>query len=132
MAYDDTNEIGRTRGFFSNMLRFATRGSGVRVFGAVGVEYGLNVPLTGETYTVTTDMGGVYFNHTGTIAALTVVLPAGEDGQEINLVFRSAVTTLTITPNGTETVFGKTNPTAGSAQRYRFFKDDTTWRRIDF
>ena len=54
-------------------------------------------PATGSTYTMRGGQKTVYFNHSATVAALTVVLPpAPANGDAVTLKFNQIVTALTI------------------------------------
>ena len=54
------------------------------------------VPATGNTVKMQSSERAVCFNHAADIAALTVLLPTVTPGEKIELLFRQAVTSLTI------------------------------------
>jgi hypothetical protein len=63
-------------------------------------------PVTTDSVTIATTTTTLLINPAGTIAALTLVLPAGTNGRCITMASSQVVTTLTITPNGSDTVLG--------------------------
>jgi len=60
-------------------------------------------PLTGTTVTVTLGNTWLLLSPAGTIAALTVVLPAGVDGQEVLVTSTQIITALTVVGIGAPT-----------------------------
>lgn len=89
-------------------------------------------PATGATVTVATET--VYIDPAGTIAALTISLPAAADGQEVRLVFSQSVTAVTWVRAGGATM-GTEVPTAvtagagaGFVIRLRYRQTANQWR----
>jgi len=89
----------------------------------------VNVPTTGQTYTLAAGQDSAYFNHSATIAALTVKLPpAPVPGDEVMLKFRSIVTTLTVQNAAAVTVTtAPVTATAGQLQTYRYVDNTVGW-----
>jgi len=89
----------------------------------------VNVPTTGQTYTMSASQDEVYFNHPATIAALTVKLPGGpRPGDSVVLKFRSIVTTLTVQNAAAVTVTtAPVTATAGQKQEYRYVDATVGW-----
>jgi hypothetical protein len=71
----------------------------------------------------------VYFNHSATIAVLTVKLPpAPVPGDAAILKFRSAVTVLTVQNSAGVNVPGMpSSATAGQRQEYRYVDNTIGW-----
>lgn len=68
---------------------------------------------------------------TGTLAAGTLLLPQGFDGQEVVVHTRQAITALTVTPaTGQTLVSAPTTLAAGGFFRVRFDGPQSTWCRI--
>jgi hypothetical protein len=88
-------------------------------------------PLTGETHTVDDDADVVVMQPAGTIAALTLNMPASPfDGQEVAFASTQVITALTMSGNG-KTLLGAL--TAGSANgfaKWRYRAATTTWYRV--
>lgn len=131
MPYDQTSSIGRDRGFFSNALRWVTRLSGLRVYGALGLEWQDVTPADAGTTTISDGVAGLYCEHSATIAAHTIRLPANpEHRQEVTIASRSIITTLTLNSAGTATVRnGVTTLAAGGFVKYVYRKSDDVWYR---
>jgi len=89
----------------------------------------INVPTTGQTYKMVSGQREVYFNHAGTIAALTVWLPPGpKPGDVVSLKFRSIVTTLSVRNAAGVVVTGApVTATAAQVQTYRYVDNTTGW-----
>lgn len=89
----------------------------------------VNVPTTGQTYTMVSDQEQAYFNHSATIAALTVKLPPNPSpGDIVQLKFRSIVTTLTVQTAAAAAVTGApVTATAGQMQQYRYVDSTVGW-----
>lgn len=100
LAYGGTNADLSATGGAGNVLQQLTTGANITV-GALSVSQSAT-PATGATVTVTAHNGAhktVYINPAGTIAALTLALADGLDGQTLAVIFTHIVTTLTITGN---------------------------------
>lgn len=89
----------------------------------------VNVPTTGQTYAMAAGQDEMYFNHSATIAALTVKLPpAPKPGDSAVLKFRSVVTTLTVQNAAAVTVTtAPVTATAGQRQEYRYIDNTIGW-----
>ena len=89
----------------------------------------VNVPTTGQTYTMSAGQDEMYFNHSATIAALTVKLPpAPTAGDSVVLKFRSIVTTLTVqTATAGAVTVAPVTATAGQRQEYRYVDSTVGW-----
>lgn len=89
----------------------------------------VNVPTTGQTFTMSAGQDEMYFNHSATIAALTVKLPGGpKPGDAAVLKFRSIVTTLTVQSAAAVTVpTAPVTATAGQRQEYRYVDSTIGW-----
>lgn len=88
-------------------------------------------PLTGATQAIPNDAEEVYVVPAGTIAALTLTMPANPyDGQELRICTTQVVTALTQTaPVGT--LRGAlTAGTANGFGKWKWNAADTTWYRI--
>lgn len=68
----------------------------------------------------------------GAQATLTVTLPATpQDGQQLNILFAGAITTLTVSPSGGQTVNGApATATANSGFTWFYRSANTTWYRL--
>lgn len=120
------------RGRFQNAVRWLTRATGLRIFGAIGLDWQEVTPVTAESTTISTGVGGIYLDHTATIASHTLTMPAApEDGSEITIASRSAVTSLTHDPNVGQYIRGAlTALTANGFAKYRYRASDAYWHRI--
>lgn len=89
----------------------------------------VNVPTTGQTYAMAAGQDEVYFNHSATIAALTVKMPpAPVPGDGVILKFRSVVTTLAVQNAAAVTVAtAPVTATAGQRQEYRYVDNTVGW-----
>lgn len=89
----------------------------------------VNVPTTGQTYTMAAGQDSAYFNHPATIAALTVKLPGGpKPGDQAALKFRSIVTTLTVQNAAAVTVAtAPVTATAGQIMTFRYVDATVGW-----
>jgi len=111
------------------MPSFLARGGGTFFVSDAIPTTTVNVPTTGQTYTMSAGQDEVYFNHSATIAALTVKLPASSrPGDAVILKFRSIVTTLTVQNAATVTVTtAPVTATAGQKQEYRYVDNTVGW-----
>ncbi len=91
-------------------------------------------PLTGASIVVSPGIGKFLLNPAGTIAALTVTLPASTllvDGQILLLATSQTVTTLTLTAGSGTTVNGtNTTLTAAAPLMFVYSAASTTWLKI--
>lgn len=99
-----------------------------------------NVPVTGDTITLTNTTRQLIVEPAGTIAALTVVLPAAStllNGQRIGICGTQIVTTLTITPGSGTTVSNTATAMlvpvatgAASCPEWVYYAAGTKWYRV--
>lgn len=88
-------------------------------------------PATGETVTVDDNTECLVLGHTGTIAALTLNMPANPyDGQPVEVAFNAAITALTMAATGKTLKGALTAGTANGFAKWRYSKADTTWYRV--
>lgn len=109
--------------FFSDLVTEANS-----VGGGLQIETGANIstPLTGATVVMSTTTSNNIVNPAGTIAALTVTMPAAPvDGQVCRILFTQVVTALTLT-GCTPAV---TAAAAGQTMTFRRNTAGTTWFR---
>jgi hypothetical protein len=67
----------------------------------------------------------------GTIAALTIAMPAPFDGTDIRIAFTQTVTSLTMTPSAGDFIVGAlTTASAGTSAQYLFVEATNTWYRV--
>lgn len=95
--------------------------------------YTTPAPTTGSTVTMTSSQNNCALLPTGTLAALTVVLPPPQgDGQIVRISSSQAITSLTITPQApATTVFNSTaSLAAGQSIAYMYVAGGTSWVRI--
>jgi hypothetical protein len=103
-------------------LGLASRGTDCCTYSLNG-QYNIFTPLTGTTITLTDGIQDNLINPAGTLAALTINLPASPDnGQVILLTFTKAITTLTIAGNGSTLVgTAPTSAAIGTRLAYKFY-----------
>lgn len=97
-----------------------------------GVTVQTDAPLTGATVTPAPGVEVEYVNPAGTIAALTLNMPASpSDGQPFTVSFDQVVTALTMAAPGSATIKGAlTAATAKGFASWRYSKPDNTWYRV--
>ncbi len=98
-----------------------------------------NVPVTGDTITLTNVTRQLIVNPAGTIAALTIVLPAATtllNGQRLGICGTQIVTTLTMTAGAGTTISNAATAMlvpvatgAASCPTWTYRTADTTWYR---
>lgn len=113
----------KLQSFFTD-LTAATNGAA----GGLQVEPGANVstPTTGQTVVMSSTTSNNIVNPAGTIAALTVTMPANPvDGQVCRILFTQTVTTLTLT-GCTPAI---TTVSAGTTLTFRRSTASSTWFR---
>lgn len=95
-------------------------------------QYVAYVPLTGTTITLKDGIQDNLINPAGTLATLTVKLPATpDDGQILLLTFTKAITTLTVDGNGS-TLVGTAPTSAAIGNRFTYkFYTGIGWIRIN-
>lgn len=82
--------------------------------GVASIQYA--APLTEATVALASTTTNLIINPAGTIAALTVTLPAASDGKKLTFSSSQIITALTLTPAGDDTVANDvTAMTAGQA-----------------
>lgn len=87
------------------------------VSGTIGLAGVLNTvqysaPTAGATVAYAAASSILILEPAGTLATLTVTMPAASDGSEFRLTSTQIVTALTLTPNGTDTVVTNTTSLA--------------------
>jgi hypothetical protein len=88
-------------------------------------------PLTGVTQAIPNDAEQVYVVPAGTIAALTLTLPAKPyDGQELCIATTQIVTALTMTAPAGTLRGALTAGTANGFASWKYNAADTTWYRV--
>lgn len=98
--------------------------------GAAGKEQYI-VPLATETHTINDDVEQLILKPAGTLATLTVNMPANPyDGQRVGIASTQAVTTLTMSGNGKTLNNGLAALTAGGFGSWRYRAADTSWYRV--
>lgn len=94
-----------------------------------GVQY--ETPLTGTTVTVADNMRTLIVDPAGTIATLTINMPANPtDKQRVSICFDAVVTTLTMAATGFTLKNALTASTAASFATWEFRAADLTWWRV--
>lgn len=126
----DTSLSGGT-GPQSGKFSLLTLGGGVLTY---------NVPVTGDTITLTNVTRQLIVEPAGTIAALTVVLPAAStlvNGQKLGICGTAIVTTLTMTAGSGTTISNAATAMlvpvatgAGSCPEWTYRTANTTWYRV--
>lgn len=129
-------------------ISYAVDGSGAFYkFGAADTDWGLDDTsgifqdhTTGATVTVTDGVDVLLVNPNSLLAALTITMPSvPRNGQEVTFIFGgtiasgAVVTTLTISPNTSQTVFDGglvTTANAGNAFTYKYRTSTTTWQLV--
>lgn len=90
-------------------------------------------PTTGTTYTVPPFISGVAIIPAGTLASLTIALPAIVsglvNGQQISFYFQQTITTLTVTHSASVSGAPTTAP-LGSFFTMRWVSQNTVWYRV--
>lgn len=95
--------------------------------------YTYNAPTTGQTVTLATGTQTAIINPAGTLAALTVTLPAcntAYDGSLARFSSEQAVTVLTVNATSGSVVGGPTSLALGAGSGYICRGSDTTWYRL--
>lgn len=89
------------------------------------------VPAAGNTVQADDNAECLVLNHAGTLATLTVNMPANPyDGQPLEVFFNAVVTTLTMSAGSKTLKGGLTAAAANGFGRWRYSKADTTWYRV--
>jgi hypothetical protein len=98
--------------------------------------YQYTAPLTGASVTIANNIGSLVIDPAGTIAALTVVMPAAPvDGQWLNIASSNTVTALTLTPGAGQTIAQAptaitVSTTAPYGYRFIYRAANTKWYRL--
>lgn len=89
-------------------------------------------PLTGTSITISNATSKLILKHTATIATLTITLPAAPvNGQIVTIATRSTVTTLTLSANAGQTLYGgPTTITATTPVSFIYETAALSWYRI--
>ncbi len=117
-------------GVFGEFLK--STGAGPATWGPipiVGPDKTVVTPTTGSTVTIPTSSKLViqYIINTGTLAALTINLPAAPtDGQEVHLISVGAITSLTVSGNG-QTLNTTTTSLIASSKTFFVFDTINGW-----
>lgn len=100
--------------------------------GATGTGYQLNIPLTGGSVTIADHIGTEILNPAGTIATLTVTLPANpKDGQICRITSSQTVTALTLNASAGKTYSGTvTTITADAPLAFQYQASGLNWYKI--
>ena len=99
----------------------------------IDTSYTYNTPTTGQTVTLASGTETAIINPSGTLATLTVTLPAcnsGYDGSIARISSTQIVTTLTVNATSGSVVGGPTSLAVGSGSGYLCRGANTTWYRI--
>lgn len=90
------------------------------------------VPLTGTTVTVTAADSWLILAPAGTLAALTIALPATKAaGQQVLVNCSQIITALTVSGSGATVVGAPTSLTANGFFRMRYDAVTAAWYRVD-
>jgi hypothetical protein len=103
----------------------APAGSGTLALeGVSSLQY--SAPVTGATVALESTTSNLIVNPAGTIAALTITLPAASDGKIFTISSSQIITALTLTPAGSDTI--KNDVTAMTAgQAFSLIARSTVW-----
>lgn len=94
-----------------------------------GTQY--ETPLTGATITVSDNFRTLIVDPAGTIATLTINMPANPaDKQRVSICFDATVTTLTMAATGFTLKNALTSASASSFATWEFRAADLTWWRV--
>jgi hypothetical protein len=100
--------------------------------GGGGVVMVKQIHTTGATLTVNNTTTWLIIKPT--LSSLTITLPASPtDGQRIDISFKLAITSLTVSPNTGQTIsdaFGLTSIEAGESIAYQYDSTDLIWYRL--
>ncbi len=98
--------------------------------GSIGYTLQYSAPSTGATVTVSDHVSQLIVDPAGTLAALTINMPAAPvAGQEVNIAFSQIVTTLTMSGNGNTLNGGLAAATVNGFARWAYRPTNTTWYR---
>lgn len=89
-------------------------------------------PTTGTTVTVSSTASNLILKHTATIATLTITMPASPaNGRLVHISTRSTVTTLTVSGNTGQTLYGAPSTiTATTPVAFVYESATTSWYRV--
>ena len=91
----------------------------------------LNVALTGQTLAITSGTEVQVIDPAGTLATLTIVMPASAfDGQKVTLVFSAIVTALTMSAPGTTVKNPLTSAASTTFATWKYDKANLIWWRV--
>jgi hypothetical protein len=129
-VFDAAVTVGTTLG----VTGAATFGSTVSITGTILGSKSIQAPLTATAIVCADGTESLILNHTATIAALTVTLPATPaNGTPFKLFSRSIVTTLTLNAGAGETIetgHGLTTLAAAASAEWVYNLSDTKWYRV--
>lgn len=95
--------------------------------GVVAIQYA--APLTGATVALASTTTNLIVNPAGTIAELTITLPAASDGKKFTVTSSQIVTTLTLTPAGDDTIQTDVTTLAAAGDGFTFVARSGVWYR---
>lgn len=127
--------VASTLGFASNgVLRgsFDASGNFIHLFARADQSKSVQVPTTGFAITVGNNTSTLIINPAGTLATGTVTMPATPiDGQEVRLSSTQTVTTLTVSPNTSQTISNAPTTIApGQGFAWIYHLATTNWFRL--
>lgn len=111
-----------------------TSGGPVIAVGALADQsYSLQTPSTGFSITIANNTRSLILNPSGTLATGTIKMPVSPvDGQFINVTCSQTVTSLTVSPNTSQTLLGAPTTCGPSAPfGYIYNLSGTTWYRTN-
>lgn len=122
-------------GFASNGVfrgSFDVNGNYTTNFGHGDLSKSVQVPTTGFTITVANNTSTLLLNPAGTLATGTVTMPAAPfDGQEVRFSSTQIVTTLTVSPNASQTISNAPSTiAAGQGYAWIYHLATTNWFRL--
>lgn len=102
---------------------------GIQGFSAAIPSMQYAAPATGATVTVNPGTNFLVLEPAGTIATLTVNLPAGADGQVLAISSTQIITAVTLAASGAETIAGTITTLAAANSFCRYIFRSTKWYR---
>ena len=100
--------------------------------GIADQSYSYQTPLTGTAITFGAGVTQLVLNPAGTLATLTIIMPASPiDGQKVFFSSTQVITALTVSPNSGQSVADpQSSLTVGGSGGYIYRSANTTWYRI--
>lgn len=99
----------------------------------IDLSYTYNTPTTGQTVTIASGTQTAIINPAGTLAALTITLPAcnsGYDGSLVRYTSEQVITALTVNASSGSVSGAPTNLAIGAGNGYICRGSNTTWYRL--